>query len=469
MKALYNKITKYSPIILLSIFATLLYIVLLLKSQDNDMFFEIMSGRDILNGNFRTVSHLNNFPIIVQQWLYAVCLSLIDRFGRVGDVCWVLFQNAILYVVSYIFIKLKTNDKKKALISPAFILLFCHDYMINIRPQIITMIMLITELIFIELYKKKNSIKYLLPIFPLLILYANFHQAVFLYSGFVMIPYLIQPKKPYIDWKLTAFTPFFMACSLLTPYGLDGSLYIVRTFMSDSFKLVNINELGPIGITSYPGIKLVLVLAVTIVYTYLHKSNYFVNFYVFAISFLAFVNIRHVSILYLAVMFLICTIEDFHLLNNKYVYYGLAAICMTLSLLFVSIAKDISYKYGKVEDAIEDKSAPIYNVAMDLGGWLEYNGCTHVTLDSRCEAFSEEISGVPNVLENYILLSRGHILEDGNPVGLASDEEVLDVIKDYKYVVSLKMQYVDNVLSRHSDKWDLIFENSKYNVYIQHE
>ena len=79
MKNVYNKISKYFPIAFMCLFMLILYVILLLKSQDNDMFFEIMSGRDILNGNFRTVSHLNNFPIIVQQWLYAVCYIYHDK------------------------------------------------------------------------------------------------------------------------------------------------------------------------------------------------------------------------------------------------------------------------------------------------------------------------------------------------------------------------------------------------------
>lgn len=471
MKNLYEKCSKYAPIILLGLFMLILYIVFLLNSQDNDMFFEIMSGRDILNGNFHTISHLNDFPIVVQQWLYAVCLALIDRFGTVGNILFVLIQNIMLYVVAAQFIFMKTHDKKRAIIGSLAAILYCHDYMINIRPQIITVICLVSQLIFIELYKKKNSIKYLLPIFPILILSANMHQAVFLYHGLVMIPYLYKKEKPYIDWKLVSFGVLFALCSLLTPYGIDGSLYIFRTFLANTYKIIRINELLPMSITEYIGVKIMLLVVVTIFYIYKQKSNYFMNFFVFGVSILAMINARHISIMFIAVIFLICYIEekDFHKLNNAYAYGCIALLCIAVCFLFVRHAKDIRGKYGPVVAAIEDKEAPIYNTAMDLGGWLEYNGCTHIKLDSRCEAFSEELSGVPHVMEDYLALSQGYWVEEDMGYSLVEDEEILELIEDYKYVVANKTQYVNRTLSRNADEWELIFDDNTYTVYIHKE
>lgn len=465
MKNVYNKISKYFPIAFMCLFMLILYVILLLKSQDNDMFFEIMSGRDIINGNFHTVSHLNNFPIVVQQWLYAVCLAIADRFGTVGDVLFVLIQNIILYFVSATFIMIKTHDKKKAFIGSIVAILICSDYMVNIRPQIITVICLLSQLIFIELYKKKKSIKYLLPIFPILILSANMHQAVFLYHGLVMVPYFYKKEKPFLDWTLICFTPLFMACSLLTPYGIDGSLYIVKTFTSNAFNVISINELLPISIKDYAGVKLTLIIGFTIYYIYKHKSNYFVNYYVFTIAILALLNFRHISILFIPVVFLICCVDEFHKLNNTFMYGCISLICVAVSFLYIKFTDDIKYNYGNVADAIEDKNAPIYNVAMDLGGWLEYNGCTKIKIDSRCEAFSEEISGVPHILEDYFALSQGYWAESDGGYSLVTDDEVLALVDDYTYVVAKKNQYVNRTMDRNTDTWTLIFDDNKYTVY----
>ena len=145
--------------------------------------------------------------------------------------------------------------------------------------------------------------------------------------------------------------------------------------------------------------------------------------------------------------------------------YGcISLICIAVCFLFVHHT-DIKYDYGKVANSIEDKDAPIYNVAMDLGGWLEYNGCTKIKIDSRCEAFSEEISGVPHILEDYFALSQGYWAESDGGYSLVEDDEILALVDDYEYVVAKKNQYVNRTMNRNTDVWTLIFDDNKYTVY----
>ena len=128
MKIDYNKLITKTSTGLLIIFSIVLYIVFLLGSQDNDMFFEIVSGRDLLAGNFETASHLDNFPLTVQQGLYAVCLAIFDNLGYIGHILLVFIQDVILLLLSVIFIKMKSNHSIKiALISSLGALLFCSE------------------------------------------------------------------------------------------------------------------------------------------------------------------------------------------------------------------------------------------------------------------------------------------------------------------------------------------------------
>ena len=258
MKKIYENICKNGLLYLCTFIGILSYIMFLFSSQDNDMFFEIMSGRDLLSGNFETASHLDNFPMIVQQWLYAVCLAIVDKFGYYGHISFVFIQNIILFILSSLFIYRKTNNKKLSLFGSFFAILFCNLYLINIRPQIITMILLITELLILELYKEHKSIKYLVFIIPVLILAANFHQAIFFYHIMLLIPYYIDKNSNcYIDDKLVFITPLFIACSLCTPYTIDGYLYIFRTFASKTYDIYNIVELNALNIVSVHGLKII--------------------------------------------------------------------------------------------------------------------------------------------------------------------------------------------------------------------
>lgn len=463
MKKIYQHLSKNIILYLFTFSGILLYILFLFSSQDNDMFFEIMSGRDLLNGNFKTASHLNNFPIIVQQWLYAVCLALFDKLGYFGHISIVFIQNIILYIVSIIFVYNKTKNKKLAIYGSFFSILFCHGYLINIRPQIITMILLVIELIILDKYKNHNqNIKYLFLLIPILILSANFHQAVFLYHIMILIPYYID-KDYYIDWKLVSITSIFILCSLCTPYTINGSLYIFRTFLSKTYSLFNIKELESTNILSTIGIRLILLVSLTIWYIYKHKSNIYINTYVFIISLLTLINVRHFSVIYIAVLFVMCNI-DLKKLCNTYVYIIFSCL-MILSFIEGSVkSTDIYNYYGNVANIIEDKDATIYNSAMDLGGFLEYNGYTKVKVDSRCEAFSKENSGIDNVNYDLVAVSTGYKVDKDFNYSLMSDNEILNIVIDYDYIIASNLDYI-NRIAIDENGWNKIYTDNNYTIY----
>jgi len=356
------------------------------------------------------------------------------------------------------------NSTKSAIILSTVSLLYCADYLINIRPQIITIILLLAELILLELYKKDNKVKYLFFIIPILILAANFHQAIFLYHILLLVPYYISPSsKYYIDDTLVSITPLFLLCSLCTPYGLDGSLYVFRTFQSKVYDLYNINELGPLTLTSFTGIKFIILVIWTLVLLYFKKADYKAVIYIFGLFFLATTSIRHTTILYIPLLFLVCSV-NLTKLNNYWTRLIIASICMLLSMCLIGNAHDIrTTNYENIETVIENKDAKIYNSAMDLGGFLEYNGYTKIRIDSRCEALSEAISGVPDVNENMFTINTGYI-KIGDKTELATDEYILEIIDDYDYVISKQFDYVNRVLLDNSE-WKPIYSSNSFYIW----
>ena len=456
---LYDKISKNLIKILAIIGLVTFYLVALLGSQDNDMFFEIMSGRDLLNGNFKTASHLNNFPVIVQQWLYSVCLAIFDKLGYFGHISFVFIQHLILWTVSGLFIYRKTKDKWLASIAPIILTLISYEYMINIRPQIITMILLVTEILFIDIYHEKKQLKWLLLVIPILILAANFHQSLFLYHIFMLTPYYFLENYK-IDWKLVFVTPVYLVCSLINPYGLDGSLYVFKSLMSNSYKLIHIMELDHLDITTIFGIKIICILALTIYLIYQHRSNRYINFYVFSISILTFIAIRQISLIYFALLYLVIVIDYKKLLSN-YALGATAVLSFAACIVFANGAGDLRNTYGEVANVIEDKDAMIYNAAYDVGGYLEYNGYTKVKVDSRCEAFSKKISGEDNILENIHFLSYGYKLVDKHYDQLDIDKAE-NILKDYDYLVADTSDAVVYVIK---DNWINIYEDERYSVW----
>lgn len=442
-----KKIEKYTLIGLIIIFSILLYIEYLINSFDNDIYFEIVSGNDLLAGNFSTASHVSNIPIIVQQWLYSVCLAIADKFN--GVYVFVIIQHIILCIVSYVFIYMKTNDKKKAIISPFILILLCHGYMINARPQIITVICLIVELILVELYKKTHKYRYLLLVIPILILHANLHQAVFLYSILVLLPYYIDNKK--IDLLLVGITPLYMLCSLCTPYGINGAIYVFNTFMSGVFSnLIKVQEIQPITILS--GKILIITVAITIYLIYKHRSNKYINTYIFLVFLLSMWSARHTSILYIPLLYIICAIDS-NKLKNTYILYAWCSILIVL-VYIMSLKTPDNYYIKNIP--INDKYAIIYNLDYDIGGYLEYNGYYNVTFDSRYELYTETFCGEPK-LETAKKLNTLY-----NSNQFLTDEQYLDLLPTCDYVIIRKTAYGNIILSKY---YDVIYTDDYRIIY----
>lgn len=481
MEKLYTKLSKKLPAVLCVAFSIILYIILLIYSDDSDMYFEIMDGKDILNGNFYTATHLNDFPRIVQQWLYAVCLALVDNFGKCGRMLFVLLQDTILIWLSSIFIYNKTNDKYKAIYGSFIALLICSGYLVNIRPQIITMILLVAELILLEKFKETSSYKYLLFTIPLAILEANFHQSLLIYHIFILVPYCINDIKypktfkdliSIINWKIVSMVPIYILCSFLTPYKVEGALFIINTFKSKVHQILPINEMLPCTITSNIGITLVLCLSVVILLNYFHKSNIFINFFTFSTVFLSFINTRQILLLYISLLYIIISLNISNKYISKFKYY---ILCFILIFCASSAEAHMQSKLMtnmnrpdyNIEQIITNKSAYIYNSNINIGNYLEYLGYNKVKFDVRIETYSEEVSGIPNLTEDLYIIRTGHRPEYSKNY-FVSNEEIYNMLEEYDYVISFRGDYVNKVLAE-SENWKKVSPIDKEDVCITWE
>ena len=276
-----------------------IYSIILVHCLDSDMFFIVSSGNDILNGEFYYNPH-TQLPLVNQQWLYSVILALIDNnFGFIGDTIFVLVQDTILFWLTYKLLYKKTNDKYMSLLSPIILIILTSCYMINVRPQIITVILLLAEYMILDKYAETNNWKHLLKLIPILLLFANVHNSIFLYSGIILIPFLVRNYK--IDWKIVITGIIMPLFTLCTPYGLDGALFIFRVFIYNNGWTKNISELQPIPMFSMLGAVFVVVLISMLVLIYFKKSNKYINFYSTLTLVLLVTAARHFILMYIRI------------------------------------------------------------------------------------------------------------------------------------------------------------------------
>ena len=423
--------------------------MLFLFANNSDIYFTISSGRDILNGHWYTNTH-TNLPIIVQQWLYAVICAEFDKLGLLGIYLLTFIQDVLLIYVTYIFIYNRTKNRWKSIVIPMIALIISFQYMICVRPQIITMILLIIELIILDKFTKTKNILYLFWLIPLSILSANMHQAVFLYHIYIIIPYLIiftRPKnKIKINWKLLIFIPIMILCTLCTPYKLDGALYTYHSFKSKVFDNVNISEINPTSILSYFGIVIVLCVIYTMYLLYKGKSNKYINYYTITTMILLFMSLRHFSIIYICLIFILMT---FSMQINISKLSFLCSMYIVIFLLVASIIQIPKLDIIKLRKAFNNldipKTATIYNM-INAGGFLEYYGY-NVLSDARPELYTEEFCG-KDIISNQSIFYTGY---DTKNKKWMSNTEIENIYKDYDYVIVSSIAYVNKVLESDSN------------------
>lgn len=466
---------KKVSFIALTIVSIITYIILLIMCTERDSFFGVPSGRDILDGNFHTVSHLDNFPMVIQQWGYLVILYFFDKLGYWGHVLLTLIQNIVLVILGALFIDKKVHDKKYAFYATFIGLIVSSVYLVNVRPETITMIFFIIELMLLEKYNETNKIRYLLYIIPVLIVAANVHQAVFLYHMYALIPFMViftkvndnpdsvktffKDYKIRFDWKVIAFTPIYLACSLCTPYGIDGSLYIVRTFMSNTMDIVNITECRPRFYFLPIGVSMLFMLGLAVYLFMTNRSNKFVNFFSFTVFLCYSVSFRHCMLLIIPVIYILREL-NVEKVKRTSIYLVLTVLCLYFGINSLRYDQPIlNEEYGQWEVAMPDKDAKIYNICFDVGPYLEYIGYTKVRFDGRIEAFSEEVSGVPDVLDNNF---RTHVGRDPHTKEIVPDEQLLDIVDDYDYIISYDSSYINRLLT---EDWEIIYVYGDYIVW----
>ena len=278
-----------------------------------------------------------------------------------------------------------------------------------------------------------------------------------------------------IDWKLILITPIYVLCSLCTPYKLEGALFIINTFKSNVHVSTNLMlEMNPMRINSASGTFIVLCLCLVIYLNYIHKSNIFINFYIFSIAYLSLINYRQILLLYIPILYIIAYV-DFPTINslNKYInnlkYYILIFLLIIGSMINTLDSRNNrinNYNSINIENIIPDKSSYIYDSDANIGGYLCYLGYDKVKFDVRLESYTEEVSGIPNLINEIYYIMCGHdITYTDFRNYYISDEELYNIIDDYDYVICFGNSYINKVLLTSTD-WKIVYENNNINDII---
>ena len=173
------------------------------KTLQNDTFYTITIGKQILNTGIDGVDHYSwheNLPYTYPHWAYDTGMYLIYHLGEIsglpdGGMLFVYISTIVLACVLGILIYCVNNKLTKSkLVSYVITLLAMYllKPFIAARAQLVTFILFVMTILFIESFLESKKKGYLLGIILISIAIANIHVAVWPFFFVLFLPYVAE-------------------------------------------------------------------------------------------------------------------------------------------------------------------------------------------------------------------------------------------------------------------------------------
>ena len=171
------------------------------KTLQNDTFYTITIGKDILKYGVDMIDHysIHSIAYTYPHWLYDVGVYLVYSVG-----CFNLLYIAsiLAYITIGLLLYFLTNNLYKNRVISAFFAIFAVialPQFIAVRAQTVTYILFILEVFFIEKFLSTSNKKYLISLPIISILIVNMHCAVWIFFFILFLPciaeYLLELYK----------------------------------------------------------------------------------------------------------------------------------------------------------------------------------------------------------------------------------------------------------------------------------
>ena len=403
---------------------------------DSDMYFLIATGREILENG---IPHTNVWAIdsasgiIVQQWLYDVILAVVDKFSYAGFSLFILSEFCIFAVLWVCFFSIRKVPKHFSLFLLILLSMPAQDYLFSIRPQIITMILILASCIAIEKFAYTKKYRWLMLLPVLSCLEMQLHASMWVLHFAIVLAYMVPAfyfkfagghmvdDSVYRFWK-----PIVVACAsmfvslFVNPYGADGVFYLIKSFKAHTFGYVDVMEVAVTDFLSPQGatIMFCIVLFVLAWKAGVLKSttvNITVGFLL-----MMMMAIRNNTCCIFVFAFIMRDLAQFIMSKKDRIDWKkdlklyIVPVLLFADLIFVtnfttscvSVFADSNGSETNLS-VIADEIRKDYNADMHIftgfncGAYFEYEGFKNVYIDARPEIYTAEFTGDKNILSDY--------------------------------------------------------------------
>ena len=481
------------------VFSMLLIVIILMtvtKEMQNDTFFTIATGEHILQEGYDNVDHLTwheNLGFYKLRWAFDVAIAFIyNTFGFAVIYAFVVIIASLTVLSLFnILLKQKNNIVLSFIATVISMLLMTSNWAFTARGQIISYLLLLLEIYFIEKMISTKQKRYYIIFLVISALIVNFHASVWYMTIILVLPYLAEAimhkimKNKNLEKSKIILEPISIKMliiailclvlgSFISPIGTYTYTYMFKVIggISSTF----ISELQQTDIISSIGMILGLIVIDILMLATKSKMKLSDILLFFGLYFMAILARRNQAFLYL-----IGTIPVVRLITNFFETYdtenilekvnnffsknwvlGCTAMVIVIGLSSNMVTR-IREKYVNekkcpveavkfIKENLDYKNLKIYN-SFNYGSYLELSGIP-AFVDSRSEIFTEEFNNV-TILKDWLETSRGNV----NYNDTFAKYEIDYAIVEDKEIINTYISADEN--------YEKVFDDETFSIYIK--
>ena len=481
------------------VFRMLLIVIILMtvtKEMQNDTFFTIATGEHILQEGYDNVDHLTwheDLGFYKLRWAFDVAIAFIyNTFGFAGIYAFVVIIASLTVLSLFnILLKQKNNIVLSFIATVISMLLMTSNWSFTARGQIISYLLLLLEIYFIEKMISTKQKRYYIIFLVISALIVNFHASVWYMTIILVLPYLAEAimhkimKNKNLEKSKIILEPISIKMliiailclvlgSFISPIGTYTYTYMFKVIggISSTF----ISELQQTDIISSIGMILGLIVIDILMLATKSKMKLSDILLFFGLYFMAILARRNQAFLYL-----IGTIPVVRLITNFFETYDTENIlekvnnffsknwvlgCTTIVIvigLSSNMVTRIREKYVNerkypveavnfIKENLDYKNLKIYN-SFNYGSYLELSGIP-AFVDSRSEIFTEEFNNV-TILKDWLETSRGNV----NYNDTFAKYEIDYAIVEDKEIINTYISADEN--------YEKVFDDETFSIYMK--
>ncbi len=472
------KINKYACYTIM--FFPILFFLNIKLSHEADIWFLLSHGRYVLENGFPNIEFLtihNNLHFVMQQWLSSIIFYGIYKYlGIIGIYILVWFTLCIITYLLYKICMKITNNLFLSSIGTTVTVSLLSNFYITCRPNSISIIIFLLELLILESSKKNNKIIYLLVLLSLLEI--NLHAAMWPILFIILLPYVVEYTLLYLNNKdkriITILLVFLLMIlvGFLNPYGIEAMTYSLNSYgVKDINELIwEMNSFNLLSKEYSIRFYSILTLSIFIIINFIFikskkKKNIYILLLFFGTSFMAYLNIRNIS------LFLICSIPyslkyipiKIEYLNNnlKLFYIVLFTTIISIFIFIYSnqnrfILQDSETGQKEILNYLNKHASKkdILYASNIYGGYFEFNGYKSY-IDTRAEIFLKKNNHKEDIFHEFYLLAYNKL----------SYNKFINKY-NFNYLIVDKNEYLFNYLKSSNNKdYQLVFRKKKLYLF----